>query len=425
MTGYTDNRIKNNKGFSLVEVLIAMAILAIISLPILSSFSNAARINSRARKVENANTAANNIIEEAKISNLSDLSDLHGGTDCKYSLVANNNGVLTYYVGNETDSNGNAYYKGNDGERFYITAEFDPTVYTSHDGDTTENKLNDVNSSSISVYSDITGPNNYVFRDDSCDESAISHFQYIVGDSFDRSKLSKKTDITVSVIPTMATDSEFKQTVTIIMTYHYDSHVGYTDYVKTTTLSPNIFSAEKVLNEDGSSYHFVVSGLKSYSDNVKNLYVFYSPFDDNTDRKDDFNKEINCNDEININYVYDKTYNNLVQFDNLNVYVIQQDKYVNYLSSSYQMRVSEDDVDVTINGVTMTTPREKAGSNASTVVNKEDAVRIYSNFKGWVSNNYKTNTYDGMFRMKVTVYYNDPDRKSESIYAEVTSTKKQ
>ena len=57
----------NNSGFSFVEVLVAIVILAIISLPVLSTFSNAARINSKARRTENANTAINNIVEEAKI----------------------------------------------------------------------------------------------------------------------------------------------------------------------------------------------------------------------------------------------------------------------------------------------------------------------------------------------------------------------
>lgn len=63
---YRKNRKLNNSGFSLVEVLVAIVILAIISLPVLSTFSNAARINNKARRTENANTAINNIIEEAK-----------------------------------------------------------------------------------------------------------------------------------------------------------------------------------------------------------------------------------------------------------------------------------------------------------------------------------------------------------------------
>ena len=68
----------NNRGFSLVEVLVAIVILAIISLPVLSTFSNAARINARARRTENANTAINNIIEEAKTMSLENLVNRQG-----------------------------------------------------------------------------------------------------------------------------------------------------------------------------------------------------------------------------------------------------------------------------------------------------------------------------------------------------------
>ena len=46
----------NNAGFSLVEVLVAMAVLAILSVPVLSSFTNAARINHKARKEQKAAT---------------------------------------------------------------------------------------------------------------------------------------------------------------------------------------------------------------------------------------------------------------------------------------------------------------------------------------------------------------------------------
>ena len=68
----------NNSGFSLVEVLVAIVILAIISLPVLSTFSNAARINAKARRTENANTAINNIVEEARITSKNDLAAGNG-----------------------------------------------------------------------------------------------------------------------------------------------------------------------------------------------------------------------------------------------------------------------------------------------------------------------------------------------------------
>ena len=106
----------NNRGFSLVEVLVAIVILAIISLPVLSTFSNAARINARARRTENANTAINNIIEEAKTMSLENLVNRQG--QYYYAPTTDNN---TYVV---SDERGVSYYTGVNGEKYYIKATF-------------------------------------------------------------------------------------------------------------------------------------------------------------------------------------------------------------------------------------------------------------------------------------------------------------
>lgn len=59
---------KNNKGFSLLELLVAIAILATVMIPMLHSFVSAARANAKAKKLMEATTAAQNVMEEVKIS---------------------------------------------------------------------------------------------------------------------------------------------------------------------------------------------------------------------------------------------------------------------------------------------------------------------------------------------------------------------
>ena len=54
----------NNAGFTLVEVLIAIAILAIISLPLLNYFSNALSTTARGRRNQRAEMAGQSIVEE-------------------------------------------------------------------------------------------------------------------------------------------------------------------------------------------------------------------------------------------------------------------------------------------------------------------------------------------------------------------------
>ena len=108
---------KGNEGFSLVEVLISIAILAIVTLPILSIFTNAAKTNSKARRTENANTAANNIIEEIKNVSVSNLEI----EDLNYSYQKESNqsfedeqGVLKFLVSNnDKDSWRRLYNRGN------------------------------------------------------------------------------------------------------------------------------------------------------------------------------------------------------------------------------------------------------------------------------------------------------------------------
>ena len=124
---YRKNRKLNNSGFSLVEVLVAIVILAIISLPVLSTFSNAARINNKARRTENANTAINNIIEEAKSMSLDRLAG--GNGQYTYQQLGGIDST-TYSVGNKKDASNILYYEGVNKEKFYIKAEFDPSPYT-------------------------------------------------------------------------------------------------------------------------------------------------------------------------------------------------------------------------------------------------------------------------------------------------------
>ena len=160
----------NNSGFSLVEVLIAIVILAIISLPVLSTFSNAAKINAKARRTENANTAINNIVEEARITSIDNLADGEG----KYNYQTLGTSSNTYLVADK----GKQYFTGVDGEKYFIRTRFNGNPYNSS-ADASAGNLktnNDINSAGISVYADITSSNSYVYRDDSADAEAIKYF---------------------------------------------------------------------------------------------------------------------------------------------------------------------------------------------------------------------------------------------------------
>lgn len=59
---------QQNKGFTLLEVLVAITILSIIVVPLLQAFVTSAGVNAKARREMNATSVAENVIEELKAS---------------------------------------------------------------------------------------------------------------------------------------------------------------------------------------------------------------------------------------------------------------------------------------------------------------------------------------------------------------------
>lgn len=72
---------KQNKGFTLVEVLIAITILGIIVTPLLHAFVTSVNTNAKARRVMDATTLAQNIIEDLKAGSLEDLARQFNGCE--------------------------------------------------------------------------------------------------------------------------------------------------------------------------------------------------------------------------------------------------------------------------------------------------------------------------------------------------------
>lgn len=62
-----------NAGYTLVELLIAVTILAIVAVPLMHAFVSSARTNAKARKLSQATTAAWNVMEEIKAAPLEDI----------------------------------------------------------------------------------------------------------------------------------------------------------------------------------------------------------------------------------------------------------------------------------------------------------------------------------------------------------------
>jgi prepilin-type N-terminal cleavage/methylation domain-containing protein len=91
--------LKNQKGVTMIEVLVTIAILAIVVTPCLSAFVMAQRGNVKAAETKQAYTAAANLIEELK--GLADLEKIEDRLSNDYSVddveVNKNDGVHVIY----------------------------------------------------------------------------------------------------------------------------------------------------------------------------------------------------------------------------------------------------------------------------------------------------------------------------------------
>ena len=83
-----DNR-KKNSGFTLVEVLIAVAILSVVSIPILQSFVSVAQVNAKSRRRLSATTIAEGLMESCKGLSLKEVA-----AQCNPALVGTQTGKI-------------------------------------------------------------------------------------------------------------------------------------------------------------------------------------------------------------------------------------------------------------------------------------------------------------------------------------------
>ncbi|MDY5215578.1 MAG: type II secretion system protein, partial [Lachnospiraceae bacterium] len=93
----SDNKsiINDNSGLSIVEVLVAVAILAIVFVPLLKTFTQASTINARAQKLQNVTSLAEGVMEDVKGKSIQELHDL-AVDDAKVSfLPLDEDGTLT------------------------------------------------------------------------------------------------------------------------------------------------------------------------------------------------------------------------------------------------------------------------------------------------------------------------------------------
>lgn len=125
---------KKNLGFTLVEVMVAAAILSLVVTPILSSFVAIARINAKSRRRLSATTIANSVMESVKGFELSEISrQCNSFSATGFHIVAGTVGGASEVIpsGDSASHNGTAFVARESGEyEFLITGvQMDGTTY--------------------------------------------------------------------------------------------------------------------------------------------------------------------------------------------------------------------------------------------------------------------------------------------------------
>lgn len=85
----------DNSGLSIVEVLVAVAILAIVFVPLLKTFTQASTINSKAQKLQNVTSLAEGVMEDVKGKSIQELHDMAADRADIAFLPLDEDGTLT------------------------------------------------------------------------------------------------------------------------------------------------------------------------------------------------------------------------------------------------------------------------------------------------------------------------------------------
>ena len=112
----------NNKGFSLMEVLIAVIILSIVSIPIIRSFATVAKTNANSKILLRATNAAENMMENIEYQTLDELVARYDISD-QNTVTIEADGKYKFTIDDVAD----IPVKLPDGYRMTILA--DPTLY--------------------------------------------------------------------------------------------------------------------------------------------------------------------------------------------------------------------------------------------------------------------------------------------------------
>lgn len=331
---------KKNKGFSLIEVLVAMVILALMTMPMLTTFATSAKVNAQARKQEEANAIGQKVIERFKALSIEELLNGHsdnviskantgvvtpevinnsytGVYDAKAQKLANGhylyNMTMASYNGTNVDKDkaegGSVCYKGSNGINYYVQ-----TILSPNKGDAAGAGAGSpwqVNDYSMPAFAEVKDSSNYVlmrqlYEYDTSIKTILPSRSSVVNPA--------STDIHGSVIQREETSTEnnvtklsgIKKVVVLDVDITFDTSTNtytqtpvlyikyYREYAADGTRHYHVNNDGDILDDlDGNSVvsstkddvfikkHTLTqeNGINFTSKDFKDIYIFYSAYD--------------------------------------------------------------------------------------------------------------------------------------------------
>lgn len=287
---------KNNKGVSLVEVMVTIAMVVIIAGPLINSFLNAKGVNSNARVIQNGTIVAQDTIEKFGSLSVEQLSALYSD-NLDSDAMSTQPGVYIFKDISVTGANG---------EAFLVDVTLDANTYA--DGDDGKPKFNNVK---LPAMSSLYGSDSfmlykyYVAMDEKLKElfngkiSNTNEYENLYGAY--RKYLSKKTNIEI-ICRYDNVKRNYFYNIKLEMIYNYKG----TEVKETKAIDDIMYTAE----QDHSIYLVCpIFDLCSTDERVGNFYY----------ATDKINIKFinNCDDELK---------------QDLHFYLVEQD--ANHLNSS-------------------------------------------------------------------------------------------
>lgn len=297
--GKTFIKLKNdNRGISLIEILVTIAMILILAGPLINSLLNSRIVNSNARLTQNGTTVAQDMAEKFKTVPIEELCETYKD---KYVV----NATTGIYKFSDIQVNGPS------GEKFTVDVTLDPTAYAAGN----EGNKNPVNNEKLPGMSSIYGANciklykYYTAADEKLKEMFKASVRdtnitnNIYGDTY-RKGLSKETTIDIKCMYSTVTERyEYNVDIKTKYVFEYTKRIGW--YYQTKREEAN--HEERIENVSFSSLE------------VPMIYLICPIFDICN------NNYGYCTDKISINYHFDDR-NGGTQPD-LHFYLAEQETY--------------------------------------------------------------------------------------------------